>query len=118
MLFRSEKYGVEVPYDRCYHGKEIALDKLYGKYGDSFQLLYSFKAEVERASPGSIVEIDKHKVEYKINNKKLYKECFRRVSMCFKACQKGILEGCRAYLAVDATSLTGRFRGHEIGRCC
>ncbi|KAE8778553.1 hypothetical protein D1007_48573 [Hordeum vulgare] len=43
-----EKYGVEVPYDRFYHGKEIALDKLYGKYGDSFQLLYSFKAEVER----------------------------------------------------------------------
>ena len=112
-----EKYGVEVPYDRCYHGKEIALDKLYGKYSDSFQLLYTFKAEVERASPGSIVEIEKHTVEYKMNNKKFYKECFRRVFVCFKACQKGFLEGCRPYLAVDATALNGRFRGQLVAAC-
>ena len=112
-----EKYGVEVPYDRCYHGKEIALDKLYGKYSDSFQLLYTFKAEVERASPGSIVEIEKHTVEYKMNNKKFYKECFRRVFVCFKACQKGFLEGCRPYLAVDATALTSRCRGQLVAAC-
>nr|XP_020183292.1 uncharacterized protein LOC109768965 [Aegilops tauschii subsp. strangulata] len=88
-----EKYGVEVPYDRCYH------------------------AEVERTSPGSIVDIDKHIVEYKINNKKVYKECFRRVFVCFKACQKGFLEGCRPYLAIDATALTGRFRGQLVAAC-
>jgi hypothetical protein len=96
--------------------KEIQ-SRLYGKYSDSFQLLYTFKAEVERASPGSIVEIDKHTVEYKMNNKKFYKECFRRVFVCFKACQKGFLEGCRPYLAVDATALTGRFRGQLVAAC-
>lgn len=57
-----EKYGVEPPYMRCYYGKEMALDRIYGKYNDSFQLLYTFKAEVERASPDSVVEIDKHTV--------------------------------------------------------
>ena len=31
-----EKYGLEVPYSRCYYGKEMALDKIYGKYSDSF----------------------------------------------------------------------------------
>ena len=31
-----EKYGLEVPYNRCYYGKEMALDKIYGKYSDSF----------------------------------------------------------------------------------
>ena len=41
-----EKYGVQVPYARCYNGKEIALDKIYGKYSESLQLLYSFKEEV------------------------------------------------------------------------
>ena len=112
-----EKYGVEVPYDRCYNGKEMALDKIYGKYSDSFQLLYSFKAEVERASPGSLVEIDRHTVEYQIKGKKYYKECFRRVFVCFKACQKGFLEGCRPYLAVDATALNGRFRGQLVAAC-
>ena len=81
-----EKYGLEVPYSRCYYGKEMALDKIYGKYSDSFQLLYAFKAEVERASPGSVVDIDHHTVEYKLKGKKFYKECFRRVFVYFKAC--------------------------------
>lgn len=52
----------------------MALDKMFGKYSESFSLLYSFKAEVERASPGSVVEIDKHTVEYTVRGKKMYKE--------------------------------------------
>ena len=86
-----EKYGVELPYDRCYDGKKMALDKIYGNYSESFQLLYSFKAEVERASLDSLAEIDSHIVEYQIKGKKYYKECFRRVFVCFKACRKGFL---------------------------
>ena len=113
----TEKYGVEVPYSRCYFGKEMALDKMFGKYSDSFNLIYSFKAEVERTSPGSVVEIDKHTVEYSLRGKKLHKECFRRVFVCFKACQTGFLEGCRPYLAVDATALTGRYRGQLVSAC-
>ena len=49
-----------------YFGKELALDKMFGKYSESFSLIYSFKAEVERTSPGSVVEIDKHTVEYSL----------------------------------------------------
>jgi len=47
-------------------------------WNESFQLLYTFKAEVEKASPGSVVEIDKHTVNYKLNGKPTEKECFRR----------------------------------------
>ncbi|XP_020152563.1 uncharacterized protein [Aegilops tauschii subsp. strangulata] len=95
----------------------MALDKMFGKYSDSFNLIYSFKAEVERTSPGSVVEIDKHTVEYSLRGKKLHKECFRRVFVCFKACQTGFLEGCRPYLAVDATTLNGRYRGQLVSAC-
>ena len=31
---------------RVFYGKQMAIDNLYGKYEDSFQLLYTFKAEV------------------------------------------------------------------------
>ena len=58
-------------------------------------MLYTFKAEVEMASPGSVVEIDKHIVKYKIKGKALEKECFRRAFVCFKACWQGFLNGCR-----------------------
>lgn len=56
----KEKYGLEVPYIIVFYGKEMALDKIYGKWSDSFQLLYTFKAQVERASLGSVMQIDRY----------------------------------------------------------
>jgi hypothetical protein len=78
-------------------------------------LLYTFKVEVEMASPGSVVAIDKHTVLYKLKSKRMIqKECFRRAFICFKACWKGFLDGCRPYLTVDAIALHGRFKGQLV----
>ncbi|KAK1653145.1 hypothetical protein QYE76_070950, partial [Lolium multiflorum] len=109
-----EKYKMEVPYMRMFYAKEMALDKINGPWNESFQLLYTFKAEVEMASPGSVVAIDKHTVPYKLKSGKvMHKECFRRAFVCFKACWKGFLDG-RPYLAVDASALHGRFKGQLV----
>jgi len=81
-----EKYKINIPYMRMFYGKEMALDRINGPWNDIFQLLYTFKAEVEMASPGSVVEIDKHTIQYKIRGKTMEKECFRRAFVCFKAC--------------------------------
>ena len=113
----KKKYGIELPYMRVFYGKQMAIDNLYGKYEDSFQLLYTFKAEVERASPGSVVEIDTHTVPFQLRGKRYEKQCFRRVFVSFKACWQGFLAGCRPYLAVDATALNGRFRGQLVAAC-
>ena len=51
---------------RIFYAKEMALDRINGPWNESFQLLYTFKAEVEMASPGSVVAIDKHTVPYKL----------------------------------------------------
>jgi len=112
-----EKYRINVPYMRVFYGKEMALDKIYGPWKDSFKLIYTFKAEVEKACPGSVVEVDKHTVTYKMRKKMMEKECFRRAFVSFKACWKGFLDGCRPYLAVDATALNGRFRGQLVAAC-
>ncbi|KAK1599247.1 hypothetical protein QYE76_016771, partial [Lolium multiflorum] len=110
-----EKFKMKVPYMRMFYAKEMALDKINGPWNESFQLLYTFKAEVEMASPGSVVAIDKHTVPYKLKSGKvMHKECFRRAFVCFKACWKGFLDGCRPYLAVDATALHGRFKGQLV----
>jgi hypothetical protein len=100
-----------------YYGKEMALDKMYGPCKESFNLLFTFKAEVEKACPGSVVEIDHHTVDYKVNGKILNKECFIRVFVSFKACWSRFLAGCRPYLAVDATTLYRRFRGQLVAAC-
>jgi hypothetical protein len=83
-----------VPYIRIYYGKEIALDKIYGPWKDSFNLLYTFKAEEEKECPESVIEIDSHTVEYKVRGKTMKKEYFRRVFVSFKTCWKGFLAGC------------------------
>ena len=106
-----EKYKINIPYMRIFYAKERALDRINGPWNESFQLLYTFKAEVETASPGSVIEIDKHTVQYKLKGKTVEKECFRRAFVCFKACWQGFLNGCRPYLVVDATALNGRWRG-------
>ena len=72
---------------------------------------------MDRTSPGSIVEIDHHTVEYTLRGVTMTKECFRRIFVCFEACRRGFLEDCRPYLAIDATFLTGRFKGQLVAAC-
>ena len=63
------------------------------------------------------LEIDKETVKYNLRGKVKEKECFRRVFVSYKACWSGFLNGCRPYLAVDATALNGRFRGQLAAAC-
>ena len=70
-------------------------------------MLYSFEAELEKTSPGSVVDIDYEFVmgRVKISRGKKYmmadKRCFRRCFVFLKACWKVFLEGCRPYLAIQ-----------------
>jgi hypothetical protein len=48
------KYKIDIPYQTVYNGRKRATDKLFGKWNDSFDLLYRFKAEIELRSPGSV----------------------------------------------------------------
>lgn len=102
---------------RVSRGKDKAMDMISGKWEDSFHRLYSFKAEVEKCSPGSVVEIDKETMQYKIKGKVREKECFRRVFVSFMACWQGFLSGCKPYLAVDSAALNGRFKGQLASPC-
>lgn len=54
----EDKYKIVIPYQTVWYGRQRATDKLFGKWDDSFDWLYRFKAEVELRSPGSVVEID------------------------------------------------------------
>jgi hypothetical protein len=98
-----KKYPVEINYQTCWYGRQRAANKLFGKWDDSFDWLYRFKAEVELRSLGSVVEIDTIQVGKKIH--------FSRFFCAFKACIDGFLEGCRPYISIDATALNGQWNG-------
>ncbi|XP_066160641.1 uncharacterized protein [Oryza sativa Japonica Group] len=67
---------------------KVALEQIRGKFEESFQLLFNWKAEMEK-SPSK-------------------KMCFKRIFVALKPCIDGFLAGCRPFIGVDATKLTER----------
>jgi hypothetical protein len=70
-----DTYDIHLPYMRVFYGKEMALDKIHGPWKESFTLLYTFKAELKKACLASVVEIDRHTMQYKLRGKTMEKEC-------------------------------------------
>ena len=99
----EKKFKIMLSYYVVWDGRRLALEQIMGKWNDNFADAFSFKAEVERTNPGSIVEI-----EYAPVGKKMR---FTRMFLALKACVDGFLNGCRPFLGVDSTVLTGRWRG-------
>jgi hypothetical protein len=99
----EEKYLIQLSYWIFYNGKEQATDEILGKWDDSFEYAFAFKEEIERKSPGSIVEIDYEKVGSKIR--------FTKMFVALKPCIEGFKNGCRPYLGIDSTALTGKWKG-------
>lgn len=99
----EEMYKIKISYYVVWDDRQMALDEILGKWEDSFDAAYSFKAELERISPRSIVEVDHVSVNGKNH--------FSRMFVALKPCVDGFLNGCRPYLGIDSTVLTGKWRG-------
>jgi len=88
-------------------GKEHVTNSLVkknsGKWADSYDWLYRFKAEVEMRAPDSVVEIDTVTVDGKVH--------FTRFFCALKASIDGFLFGCRPYISIDSTYLNGQWNG-------
>ena len=81
----------------------MALDEILGGWEDSFVHVFSWKREIKKRSPDSIVE-----VEWDVENNK---RRFSRMFVALKPCIDGFLEGCRPYLGIDSTVLTAKWKG-------
>lgn len=99
----NKRYSLDIPYGKVFRGKEKALCMLFGKWDDSYALLPTYKAALLNSLPGSIVELDTENHQGDV--------CFRRFFVALKPCIDGFLQGCRPYISIDATHLTGRSRG-------
>jgi len=99
----QNKYNIQLSYYVAWDGLQMTLEQIQGKWDDSFEDVFRFKAEVDRTNPGSIVDIE----WILAGNKRR----FTRMFVAFKSCVQGFLNGCRPFLGVDSTILTGRWRG-------
>jgi hypothetical protein len=76
---------------------------IYGTWDESYELLPPYQAELLRSVSGSVVELETEEHNGDV--------CLLRFFVALKPCIDGFLEGCRPYIAMDATHLAGRLRG-------
>ncbi len=77
----KKKYKIHVPYDRVFRGKERALDMINGSWDDSYDLLPTYRDELLKSAPGSVVELDTEENDGDV--------CFRRFFVSLKPCIDG-----------------------------
>jgi hypothetical protein len=53
----KESHKIDVTYRKVYLGKQLAMDKLYEPWAESFDNLHRFKAQIEDSSPVLTVKI-------------------------------------------------------------
>ena len=75
-----------MPYDRVVRGKFRALDMIYGKWSESYEMLPTYQAELLRSLPGSVVELETEEHNGDV--------CFMRFFVALKPCIDGFLQGC------------------------
>ena len=95
-------HDIKLKYSKAWVGLKAAIEQIHGKYDESFQLLVNWKAQMEAASPGSIVELELEGTK---------KHRFKRIFFALKPCVDGFLAGCRPFVGVDATALNGKYTG-------
>ena len=54
----EKRFGIQIPYLRVWHGKELAMEEIYGKRDDSFIQIGAFKEVLMGANYDSIVEFE------------------------------------------------------------
>ena len=70
-------YGIKLKYSKAWSVMKVALEQIHGKYEESFQLLFNWKAQMEISQPGSIIEIEIEKLGKK--------DVFQEIICCIEA---------------------------------
>ncbi|KAM5578592.1 hypothetical protein ABKV19_008749 [Rosa sericea] len=77
-----------------------------GYYVEQYNKLASYKKELLRSNPGSTVEI-KTEMVGEVRR-------FHRMYVCFAACKKGWIEGCRPLIGLDGCHIKGQHPGQLL----
>lgn len=93
-------YEINLPYQQAYNGIKLVHKDMYGDDVKAYTDLVWYVKKVEETNEGSIVDF-----QYDDST-----EEFKRLFLAYGALIK-VFEYCRAMLYLDATFLTGRFKG-------
>ncbi|XP_048138643.1 uncharacterized protein LOC115734876 isoform X2 [Rhodamnia argentea] len=97
----KDQLGLNVSMNQCTKAKLLAFEVLMGNYKNEYAKLWDYAEELRATNPGSMVTLKVEKPN--IDSKAL----FERMYICFAACKKGFLDGCRKVVGLDGCFLKG-----------
>jgi len=103
-----EQLGLNVTFSQCRRTKLKVLKELQGNYKKEYAQMHDYLGELYTASPSSTFKL---KVERPWPNAL---PVFDRVYICFDACKKGFLAGCRKIIGLDGCYLRGSIKGELL----
>lgn len=89
-----------------YRTKHKAGELNSGAYKEQYNKLESYTAEIRRSNPGSSIFIHS---EMDGDVRK-----FKRIYICWDACKKGFLAGCRKLIGFDGCHIKGAYPGQLL----
>src|SRR4051794_34874101 len=91
----QKDYPIKLQYTIVWKAKQRVMKELSGDWANTFRILYSFKAKVDKSCPNGVVEID---TEVKPDGKVHFTKFF----MALKPCIDGFKVGCHPYMSIDS----------------
>ncbi|XP_016164432.1 uncharacterized protein LOC107606948 [Arachis ipaensis] len=105
-FFRAE-YDVLINERKIYRSMKKAKERIEGSKIAQYAILRDYANEILKTNPGSTVSI--HTNPMPDSN-----PLFLRIYVCFDACKKGFVGGCRPFIGLDGTFLRGYYGGQLL----
>nr|CAH66742.1 H0404F02.18 [Oryza sativa] len=107
----SEEMFANVSISKIKRAKALVMKKMFDDKKGEYSLVFNYQEELLRSNPGStvMVKLDLDEVE----------PVFQRFYVCFDACKRGFLAGCRKVVGLDGCFFKGATNGEllcAIGR--
>jgi len=98
--------GAEVSLSKIKRAKSIVMRRIYESCKGEYAKVFQYQAEILRTNPGSTVAVCLDP-DYDF-------PVFQRIYVCFDACKKDFIAGCRKVIGVDGCFFKGACNGELI----
>nr|CAH66619.1 OSIGBa0144C23.5 [Oryza sativa] len=96
----------DVSISKVKRAKGIVMRRIYDACRGEYSKVFEYQAEILRSNPGSTVAIClDHEYNWPV---------FQRMCVCFDACKKGFLAGCRKVIGLDGCFFKGACNGELL----
>lgn len=101
----ADKYQVQLPHMKLYRSIAIARKLVEGSEKEQYARLRDYIEELHRSNPGSTIGVGVERVDLNSHAR------FEKLYICFEACKRGTLSGCRPLIGLDGCHLKGYYGG-------